>query len=201
VAALIRGLNAIYHLPNRPGGRHQLRAIFLTLVLIGLALAAMIATGVAPIILSFLPVTVDTASWLRYGNFALGLVLLVLSISIAYRAGPNHMGVRPPLFSLGMLVAVVLWDGAVQEFILYLAKFPVRAQVLSLPSGRTADRQEPPSPVHRRHLPADAQRLSLLDRHHGLVHADGSGLAHLEHAGGRVLPRGAERRDPQVWAT
>ncbi len=105
VAALIRGLNAIYHLPNRPGGRHQLRAIFLTLVLIGLALAAMIATVVAPIIIGFLPVTVDTASWLHYGNLALGLVLLVLAISIAYRAGPNHMGVRPPLFSLGLLVA------------------------------------------------------------------------------------------------
>ncbi len=124
VAALIRGLNAIYHLPNRPGGRHQLRAIFLTLVLIGLALAAMIATVVAPIIIGFLPVTVDTASWLHYGNLALGLVLLVLAISIAYRAGPNHMGLRPPLFSLGLLVAVVLWAGAARGFMLYLANFP-----------------------------------------------------------------------------
>jgi membrane protein len=124
VAALIRGLNAVHHLPNRPGGHHQLRAILLTLVLIGLALAAMIATVVAPILIGFLPVTVDTASWLHYGNLALGLVLLVLAISIAYRAGPNHMGVRPPLFSVGLLVSVVLWAAAARGFMLYLANFP-----------------------------------------------------------------------------
>lgn len=124
VAALIRGLNAVHHLPNRPGGRHQLRAILLTLILIGLALAAMIATVVAPILIGFLPVTVDTAFWLHYGNLALGLVLLVLAIIIAYRAGPNHMAVRPPLFSVGLLVAVVLWAVAARGFMLYLANFP-----------------------------------------------------------------------------
>lgn len=124
VAALIRGLNAVHHLPNRPGGRHQLRAILLTLTLIGLALAAMIATVVAPILIGFLPVTVDTAFWLHYGNLALGLVLLVLAIIIAYRAGPNHMAVRPPLFSVGLLVAVVLWAVAARGFMLYLANFP-----------------------------------------------------------------------------
>ena len=124
VAALIRGLNAVHHLPNRPGGRHQLRAILLTLVLVGLALAAMIATVVAPILIGFLPVTLDTASWLHYGNLALGLALLVLAVGIAYRAGPNYLAVRPPLFSLGLLVAVVLWAVAARGFMLYLANFP-----------------------------------------------------------------------------
>jgi HTH-like domain len=33
----------------------------------------------------------------------------------------------------------------------------------------------------------DAQGLSLPCRHHGLVHPQGAGLAHLQHAGGRVL--------------
>ena len=41
VAALIRGLNAIHHLPNRSGHWHQLRAIVLTFVLVGLVLAAL----------------------------------------------------------------------------------------------------------------------------------------------------------------
>ena len=36
VAALIRGLNAIHHLPNRSGHWHQLRALVLTFVFIGL---------------------------------------------------------------------------------------------------------------------------------------------------------------------
>lgn len=124
VAALIRGLNAIHHLPNRPGGHHQLRAMFLTLILIGLALAAMIATVVAPILINLLPLTLDDAYWLHYANLALGLILLVMAISIAYRAGPNHMVVRPPLFSWGLLVAVVLWATAARGFMLYLANFP-----------------------------------------------------------------------------
>lgn len=124
VAALIRGLNAIHHLPNRPGGHHQLRAILLTMILIGLALAAMIATVVAPILINLLPLTLDDAYWLHYGNLALGLALLVLAIGIAYRAGPNHMSIKPPLFSWGLLVAVVLWAAAARAFMLYLANFP-----------------------------------------------------------------------------
>lgn len=124
VAALIRGLNAIHHLPNRPGGHHQLRAILLTLVLIGLALAAMIATVIAPILIQALPMPLDDAYWLHYANLALGLVLLVLAVGIAYRAGPNHMAVRPPLFTWGLLVAVVLWAVSARGFMIYLANFP-----------------------------------------------------------------------------
>jgi membrane protein len=124
VAALIRGLNAIHHLPNRPGGHHQLRAIVLTLILIGLALAAMIATVVSPILIDLLPLPLDDAYWLHYANLALGLALLVLAVGIAYRWGPNHMSVKPPLFSWGLLVAVVLWALAARGFMLYLANFP-----------------------------------------------------------------------------
>ena len=124
VAALMRGLNAIHHLPNRPGGHHQLRAIFLTLVLIGLALAAMIVTVVSPILIGLLPLSLDDAYWLHYANMALGLVLLVSAVGIAYRAGPNHMAIRPPLFSWGLLVAVVLWAVSARGFMIYLANFP-----------------------------------------------------------------------------
>jgi membrane protein len=106
VAALIRGLNAIHHLPNRAGPHHQFRALLLTLVLIGLAL------------------TIDNAWWLHQANLALGLVLLVLAIGIAYRAGPNHVAANPPLFTWGLLVAVVLWAMAARGFMLYLANFP-----------------------------------------------------------------------------
>ena len=49
VAAMIRGLNAIHHLPNRAGHRHQVSALVLTLVLISLALAAMLTSVVLPV--------------------------------------------------------------------------------------------------------------------------------------------------------
>lgn len=124
VAALIRGLNAIHQLPNRPGGHHQLRALLLTLALVGLALAAMLVTVVAPLIIAALPLPGDDAVLLHRANLALGVVLVVASVGLAYRYGPNHGPRMPPLFSLGLLVAVVLWALAARGFMLYLANFP-----------------------------------------------------------------------------
>lgn len=124
VAALIQGLNAIHHLPNRSGGHHLLRAIVLTLILVGLALAAMICTVVAPVLINLLPLNIDDAFWLHYANLGLGLLLLLLSISIAYRAGPNYGSRRPPFVSWGLLLAVVLWALAARIFSIYLANFP-----------------------------------------------------------------------------
>ena len=47
----------------------------------------------------------------------------------------------------------------------------------------------------RHHLPADATRLPLPDRGHGLGHEEGPGLAPLEHSRGGLLHRGPQRGD------
>ena len=124
VAALIRGLNAIYNLPNRSGGGHQLRASLLTLALIGLALSAMLVSVVTPLIIGLLPLPGSDAVLLHRANLALGVVLVIASVSIAYRYGPNHSTRNLPFFSWGLLVAVVLWALAARGFMLYLANFP-----------------------------------------------------------------------------
>ncbi len=126
VAALIRGLNAIHHLPNRAGHRHQLRALVVTLLLMGLALGAMVMSVVMPLVVAHLPLGPLSALLLRDGNQVLGMVLVVLAMSIAYRMGPNRPdGSRPPAFlTWGLLVAVVLWILAARGFMLYLANFP-----------------------------------------------------------------------------
>lgn len=124
VAALIRGLNAIHNLPNRRSGHHQLQAILLTLALIGLALAAMLVTVVAPLVIGLLPLPGDDAVLLHRANLALGVLLVLASLGLAYRFGPNHATTRPPLISWGLLVAVVLWALAARGFMLYLANFP-----------------------------------------------------------------------------
>lgn len=124
VAALIRGLNAIYHRPNRGGAFHQLQALMLTMVLVGLALAAMFFQVVAPLIIAALPLNGTDATWLHRANLALGLSLIILSISLTYRLGPTHGPIRPPFFSWGLLVAVILWALAARLFMLYLANFP-----------------------------------------------------------------------------
>ena len=55
VAALIRGLNAIHHLPNRSGHWHQLRALVLTFIIVGLVLAALLLAVLLPLIFSYTP--------------------------------------------------------------------------------------------------------------------------------------------------
>lgn len=123
VAALIRGLNAIHHLPNRSGHWHQLRAIVLTFVLVGLVLAALTMAVVMPLIAAYLP---DVAErWmLAESNLLLGILAGVLAVSLAYRLGPNYSRTKPPLLSWGLVVAVVLWVLATRGFMLYLANFP-----------------------------------------------------------------------------
>lgn len=123
VAALIRGLNAVHGLPNRASTHHQVQAMILTVALIALALAAMLATVVAPLVIAALPVPGDDAVWLHRANLALGVVLVVISISLAYRFGPNHR-TPPRLFTPGLAVAVGLWALAARGFMLYLANFP-----------------------------------------------------------------------------
>ena len=124
VAALIRGLNAIHHLPNRSGRHHQLRALVLTLILIGLALAAMIMAVVAPLVIEVLPLNFDDVVLLHRANLLLGLATVVFAVGLAYRYGPNHAGNRPPIFTVGLLVAVCLWAVAARGFMIYLANFP-----------------------------------------------------------------------------
>lgn len=124
VAALIRGLNAIYQRPNRSGHWHQLRALALTFVLVGLVLAALVLAVILPLILAFLPFGSYSLKALQGTNMALGLALGVLAMALAYRLGPNHGATKPPLMSWGLLVAVVLWVLATRGFMFYLENFP-----------------------------------------------------------------------------
>ena len=124
VAALIRGLNAVHHLPNRAGHYHQLRALVMTLALVGLAMSAMTVAVIGPLLIAALPLEIDQVQTLHWLNLGLGLVLVVAAVSLAYRFGPNRLGTRPPIFTIGLLVAVVLWALAARGFVLYLANFP-----------------------------------------------------------------------------
>lgn len=125
MAALIRGLNAIHHRPNRSGHWHQLRAVSLTFVLLGLVLAALVLAVILPLVLAFLPLGTYQLRTLQGANMLLGLGLGILAMALAYRLGPNH-GPKstPPMLSLGLLVAVVLWVLATRGFMLYLENFP-----------------------------------------------------------------------------
>ncbi|MGL6210941.1 MAG: YihY/virulence factor BrkB family protein [Paracoccaceae bacterium] len=123
VAALIRGLNAIHGLPNRSGHWHQLWAFLLMLALVGLVMGAMLLSVVVPLVAQALPDIAKQYTSLSQANQALGLALVVLAVGLAYRWGPNHQR-PPPLFTWGLLVAVVLWGSAARGFMIYLENFP-----------------------------------------------------------------------------
>ena len=128
VAALIRGLNAIHHLPNRLGMWHQLRAMVLTLVLVVLALSAMLAAVAGPLAIRLLPVGPWQALLLEGANLLLGFLFVTLAIGLIYRLGPNAAK-APQLVTRGLFIALMLWALVSRGFVLYLANFNTYNQV------------------------------------------------------------------------
>jgi membrane protein len=128
MAALIQGLNAVHHLPQRTNVWHQVQALVMTVALVGLALGAMLASVVGPLVIGLLPLGRFAAITLELANFALGAALLVLAIGLAYRFGPNRT-LAHPLFTRGLLLAIVLWALASRGFVIYLANFNTYNQI------------------------------------------------------------------------
>lgn len=128
MAALIQGLNAVHHLPQRSSFGHQIQALIMTMALIVLALGAMLASVVGPLAIALLPLGRFAAITLELANFAFGVVLLVLGVGLAYRFGPNR-ALAPPLFTRGLLLAIVLWALASRGFVIYLANFNTYNQI------------------------------------------------------------------------
>jgi len=127
-ASLIQGLNAVHHLPQRTGLWHQAQALLMTVALIGLALAAMLAAVVGPLVIGFLPLGRFAAITLELANLLLGAAALVLGVALTLRFGPNR-ALAPPLLTQGLLLAVVLWAMASRGFVVYLANFNTYNQV------------------------------------------------------------------------
>lgn len=127
-ASLIQGLNAVHHLPQRTGFWHQVQALLMTVLLIGLALAAMLAAVVGPLVIGLLPLGRFAAITLELANLALGAAALVLGIALTLRFGPNR-ALAPPLFTRGLLLAIILWGLASRGFVVYLANFNTYNQV------------------------------------------------------------------------
>ncbi len=130
VAALMRGLNAIHHLPNRAGHWHQIRAILLTFVFIGLILAVLVMAIAVPLAMAFLPMDQVNPQFLTRSNLVLGTVAAILGVGLAYQMGPNFGAKhKPPLLSWGLLVAVVLWVAATRGLVFYLGNFATYNQI------------------------------------------------------------------------
>ena len=123
VDAIMRGLNEIYGRPKRGGLRRVLVALLLTVSLVAVAITALLAVVISPILLAFLPLgpyQLVLAEALRWG---LAIAVIVLGLGILYRFGPNAKGERPRWFTAGAAVVVVGWLVASVLFSLYLSNF------------------------------------------------------------------------------
>lgn len=123
VAALMRGLNAIYEAPNRSGLSQYIRALLLTASLIGVVLVAMGCIVILPVVLAFVPLGPWTGFGIEILRWIVGVGVLLMGFALIYRLGPNLAGRRPRLMSPGAVFATVGWVGASVGFSIYLRNF------------------------------------------------------------------------------
>ncbi|WP_216641225.1 YihY/virulence factor BrkB family protein [Oceaniglobus roseus] len=123
VAALIRGLNAIYRVSNRNSMRQTVVAVGVTLSLVGVALVALGSVVVAPIVLVFLPLGPLTQLALSAARWSIVVAVVLAGLAMIYRYGPNRRGQRPGWLTPGAVVAVVIWVSVSWGFSLYLTNF------------------------------------------------------------------------------
>jgi len=123
VTALINGLNAVYDAPNRGGIRHYATALALTVALIFVALCAMAAILIVPLILAFVPLGGAAGMALEVARWALATTVLMAGAGLVYRYGPNRSARRLPWVTPGAVVAVLLWAAVSAAFSYYLSNF------------------------------------------------------------------------------
>lgn len=123
VAALIRGLNAIYGVPNRDGFGHYTRALTLTVALVFVALVAIACVVFAPIVLAFFPLGPWTAWGVEAARWIIAMGVLMAGFAMIYRFGPNRAHVGARWATPGAVLATFCWVAASVGFSYYLSNF------------------------------------------------------------------------------
>lgn len=124
VAALIRGLNAIYRESHRANiFRRYAVAVLLTVVLIFVGIFAFALVVVLPAILAFLPLGGLAQLGITVTKWLVVLAVVLFGICLLYRYGPNRRGARRRWITPGALSALVIWAVGSAAFSIYLRNF------------------------------------------------------------------------------
>ncbi|MCF2870270.1 YihY/virulence factor BrkB family protein [Octadecabacter sp. G9-8] len=129
VAALIRGLNAIFDRPNRGSIRHIFVALVLTVSLIGMAIVALLAVVVAPILLAIIPFDTDRGLLLEVIRWLVAVGVLFVGLGMLYRYGPNRRFARLGWITPGAFLVVIMWIAMSTAFSIYVANFSTYNEV------------------------------------------------------------------------
>tara|TARA_R110002020_G_scaffold327121_2_gene542787 strand:+ start:26495 stop:27448 length:954 start_codon:yes stop_codon:yes gene_type:complete len=123
VAAMMTGLNAVHGEKNRATASHYIRALLLTLALVGVGLVSLVTLVIAPVVLAFVPlggvawVVVEILRWI----IAIGVLLA--GVGVLYRFGPNRGVPHRRAIRAGAVVAVASWAALSVIFSYYVANF------------------------------------------------------------------------------
>ncbi|WP_289153704.1 YihY/virulence factor BrkB family protein [uncultured Salipiger sp.] len=110
VAALIRGLNAVYDTPHRENAIRRLAVAFLlTVLLVVTALVAFAAVVIVPATFVFLGLPFHVELMVSMLKWAILLAVVFFAIALLYRYGPNRRQSRMRWFTPGALLALLGW--------------------------------------------------------------------------------------------
>ncbi|MEM6304455.1 MAG: YihY/virulence factor BrkB family protein [Pseudomonadota bacterium] len=121
--AMIIGLNSVYQKQNRATTRHYLRAILITLGLMGVGIVAVLMVVVAPVVLAFFPLGAFFGWVFDLTRYTIAVLVLFAGIAVLYRFGPNRRPARMPWISFGAVVAVLSWALVSIGFSYYVSNF------------------------------------------------------------------------------
>ncbi|UWR22692.1 YihY/virulence factor BrkB family protein [Sulfitobacter sp. S190] len=123
VAAMMTGLNAVYKEPNRATASHYVRAILLTVALVGVGIVSLLTLVVAPVVLAFFPlgwVGTILVELLRWG---IAISVLLAGVTVLYRFGPNRGKLHRRVLRPGVVFSVISWALLSILFSFYAANF------------------------------------------------------------------------------
>ena len=123
VAALIRGLNAIFDRPNRRMARQLMVAMLMSVSLVAVAIVALLMVVVAPVLIAVVPIGADQEFLLDLTRWAVVLLVMLVGLGILYRYGPNRRGQRLGWFTPGAFMVVMMWLIMSSLFSIYVANF------------------------------------------------------------------------------
>ncbi|MBW4708342.1 YihY/virulence factor BrkB family protein [Roseobacter sp. YSTF-M11] len=123
VGSMMHGLNLVYDKKGRATLKHYLRALILTVCLLGVGVVSLVTVVVAPIALSFIPLGGITSIIIEFLRWSVAIVVIFAGIGLLYRFGPNRKGIRIGWLTPGAVMAGTSWAVLSIAFSYYVAHF------------------------------------------------------------------------------
>ena len=123
VGAMMHGLNLVYARQGRSSVKHYLRALLLTVSLLGVGIVSLLTIVGTPIVLSFFPLGTLASLALELLRWGIAIAVIFAGIGLLYRFGPNRKGIRIGWLTPGAVMAGTSWAVMSIAFSYYVKHF------------------------------------------------------------------------------